>query len=279
MEKNSRKRLEDTHAASDSVEEQEQKTANLSRISNTNFNFKVRSFASKNNANSTTGTFISLYLIIIAFFVVLNSVSNQSQTKMNDVEESLISEFYSDKDIEKSYLPNQKPSIKNSDFNYEVKTALSSLIGFDYHFPTGDGNVIKVSFEAKKLFIDKKITFKSNQEAFLKQLALFLKREKNYEKREIEFVVYTGSKLPSGSKLWQDINILRSGAFVSKIVKLGGRVDQLSMGVTEGKRNFISLIFHTRDRKKARQDLRKVALSSTQKNIKSTKVKDKGEYL
>jgi hypothetical protein len=213
----------------------------------------------KSSSDSTNGTFISLYLIIIAFFVVLNSISNQSQTKVDAARDSVTSAFQLENEnealiIDVSASPSKVPS--EDEFIQQVKSVFKSLVGFDQRFPSKGGNIIKVSFKVDELFIQKKSEFKFNQKDFLDQISLFLKREESYEKREIEFVIYTGDKLPSGPEYWKDLNILRSGAFVKSIVQRGARPDQLSIGVAEGENNLVSLTFHTRNKEKSKQNLK-----------------------
>jgi len=208
--------------------------------------------------DDTTGIFVSLYLIVLAFFVVLNSISNQEQNKVNAATESVTRAFKNPFEPEADFVDvaaNEKAPTPNDEFYDQIQGIFASLVGFDGKFPTGGGSIVKVNFRASDLFELESSAFRDRQQAFLQQLTNFLAAGRVSDKREIDFLISTGKALPAGPRYWEDLNILRAGAFVAKLKELGVAENQLSVGVVPGQEDLITLTFRSRERKSSQQKL------------------------
>ena len=132
----------------------------------------------------------------------------------------------------------------------------ASLVGFDKKFPTQGGNVIKVEFNQSDIYQDELHTFREDQQAFFFQLSRFLRSESIGTVRQLEFMIYSGDRFPVGPEYWKDVSILRTGAIVEKLVSMGVREDQLSVGVSPGEENMLKISFTIRDQETAIQNLK-----------------------
>lgn len=212
----------------------------------------------KSGSNDTTGLFVSLYLIVLAFFVVMNSISNQEQNKVNAATESVTRAFKNPFEQEAVFIDvtaNVTAETPNDEFYDQIKGVFASLVGFDGRFPTKGGNVVKIKFFAADLFREESSEFRPEQQAFLQQLSTFLSGGRQSEKREIDIVISSGKNLPEGPEYWKDTNILRAGAFVQQLIKLGVVENKLSIGLVKGDEDLIALTFTTRERINATQSL------------------------
>ncbi|MCF6195838.1 MAG: flagellar motor protein MotB [Emcibacter sp.] len=234
--------------------------------------------------DETTGLFVSLYLIVLAFFVVMNSISNQDQNKVSAATESVTRAFKNPFEPEADFVDvsaNQDALTPNDEFYDQILGVFASLVGFDGKFPTKGGNVVKINFEPSKIFEKDSNVFRPNQQAFLQQLAGFLKAGRDSEKREIDIVISSGKGLPKGPEYWKDITILRAGAFVYELKKMGVAEDKLAIGVVQGKDDMMVLTFYNRERKNIRQRLtghetQKLPATQNQENPKSEPPKGTG---
>lgn len=227
-----------------------------------NINGSIGAFAppeeNKRLSDDTTGLFVSLYLIVLAFFVVMNSISNQDQNKVNAATESVTRAFNNPYEPEANFVDvsaNEKALTPNDEFYAQILGVFASLVGFDGKFPTEGGSVVKVNFETSNLFEDGSSEFRQDQRAFLQQLAGFLAGGRVSEKREIDIVISSGNRLPQGPEYWKDINILRAGAFVGRLTKMGVKDNQLSIGMVKGEEDRMFLTFYTRERISVSQGL------------------------
>ncbi len=207
----------------------------------------------------TTSLFVSLYLIILAFFMVLNSISNQSQSKVKSATESVTrafdNPFAQDADFV-DVTEADSTNLPNDEFYEQLRGVFASLIGFEGRFPTQGGNAIRVEFDQSTLYEDESSEFRSDQQRFFDQLANFLNDEGMGTIREIEYIIYTGDRFPAGPEYWNDISILRSGALISTLTSMGVREDQLSIGVAPGDEDVLKISFFIRNAETSRQDLR-----------------------
>lgn len=209
-------------------------------------------------ADDTTGLFVSLYLIVLAFFVVMNSISNQDQNKVSAATESVTRAFKNPFEPEADFVDvsaNQAAVTPNDEFYDQILGVFASLVGFDGKFPTKGGDIVKVKFKLSNLFEEESSVFQADQQAFLQQLAVFLRGGRDSEKREIDIVVSSGKFLPRGPQYWKDINILRAGSFVHELKKMGVEENKLGIGIVLGKEDQMILTFYSRERKNVAQSL------------------------
>ncbi len=212
----------------------------------------------RQKSDDTTGIFVSLYLIVLAFFVVMNSISNQDQNKVNAATESVTRAFKNPFEPEADFVDvsaDEEAVTPNDEFHDQILGVFASLVGFEGKFPTRGGNILKVNFNAEILFEDDSSEFRAEQLTFLKQLSTFLEGGRDSEKREIDFIVSSGKNLPAGPKYWLDNNVLRAGAFIHQLKKMGVAENQMSMGIVKGPENLITVIFYNRERINAIQGL------------------------
>jgi|TARA_R110002096_G_scaffold435927_1_gene664304 hypothetical protein len=213
----------------------------------------------KKPGGDTTSLFVSLYLIILAFFMVLNSISNQSQTKVKSATDSVSRAFDNPFAPEADFIDVSEADdsqLPNDEFYEQLQGVFASLIGFDKKFPTQGGNVIRVEFNQSDVYEEQSSVFRPDQEAFFFQLSRFLQSESIGTVREIEYIVYTGDNFPSGPEYWLDTSILRSGAIIKKMTSMGVRPDQLSMGVAPGDADLLKISFTIRNEATSRQNLK-----------------------
>jgi len=212
----------------------------------------------KKKSDDTTGIFVSLYLIVLAFFVVMNSISNQDQNKVDAATESVTRAFKNPFEPEADFVDlsaNEAAVTPNDEFHDQISGVFASLIGFDGKFPTKGGNIVKVHFNPNDLFEHGSSDFRPNQQKFLQQLSGFLAGGRLSERRVIDVVISSGESLPRGPKYWQDTDILRAGAFVHQLKKMGVAENQLSIGIVKGAKDRMTLTFHNRDLKGSVQGL------------------------
>ena len=113
----------------------------------------------------------------------------------------------------------------------------------------------RIELNQGNLYYPERAEFRDNQQAFFEQLATFLQNESVGTIREIEYIIYSGDRFPSGPEYWQNVSILRSGELVHKLTSMGVREDQLSIGVSPGEEDLLKVSFFIRDDITSRQNL------------------------
>jgi len=210
------------------------------------------------HTDTTTGTFVSLYLIVLAFFAVLNSISNQEENRVTAATESVTRAFKNEFEPEADFIDvtaSPDALTPNDEFYAQIQGVFASLVGFDEKFPSQGGNIITVKFKANDIFEVGSNIIRPDQQAFLNQLVNFLKGSKAQVRREISFTVFTGASLPKGPKYWEDVNVLRSGAVVNALKDRGVSPDLLSIGLQAGEEDLVQLTFYNREANASVQNL------------------------
>ncbi|MBL4601494.1 MAG: flagellar motor protein MotB [Emcibacteraceae bacterium] len=227
-------------------------------VHETQNNFDGKPLGTKKPSGDTTSLFVSLYLIVLAFFMVLNSISNQSQTKVKSATDSVSRAFDNPFAPDADFIDvtgDDASSLPNDEFYEQLQGVFASLVGFDEKFPTQGGNVIRVEFSQSDIYEDESSVFRADQNNFFAQLSRFLQSESVGTVREIEYIIYTGNNFPAGPEYWNDISILRSGAIIGKLTGMGVREDQLSIGVSPGEESLLKISFNIRNEISSKQSL------------------------
>ncbi len=212
----------------------------------------------KKPGGDTTSLFVSLYLIILAFFMVLNSISNQSQTKVKSATDSVTRAFDNPFAPEADFVDvteSEGTETPNDEFYEQLQGVFASLVGFEGKFPTQGGNKIQIEFDQSNLYHNNSPEFRQDQERFFNQLANFLRSESIGTIRELEYIIYSGDRFPTGPEYWTDVSVLRAGSIVHRMMAGGVRENQMSIGVSPGPEDKLSISFFIRDEISSRQNL------------------------
>lgn len=147
--------------------------------------------SSVSGQDASTGLFVSVYLLLFAFFVVLNSISNQKVARVGAAIESINSSF------SKQFSPpadaidiiSDPEAVAPADpFLADVQGLLSSVLVIDGRFTSTGGNSLEAEIDLTSVFQGNSSDFSPEFYQFLEAVvSLILSREAG-ERREIEFL-------------------------------------------------------------------------------------------
>lgn len=203
--------------------------------------------------------FVSLYLILIAFFMVLNAFSNQETAKAAAVMDSVNSAF------KKIHLP--KVSVvdllardqldAHSDVFYEeVEGVLAGLVGFPGQYPSRGGNVLKVELPAAILFEGTELHIRADQTRFINELADLLKRQAIHEQREVEILFGAPDAIMGEAADWQALFVRRAANIAMDLEDRGVAGQSISTGIIAAPTPSVWLTFSSRQEKVLGRDRR-----------------------
>ncbi len=204
----------------------------------------------QNAGDSSMGIFVSLYLLLLAFFVVLNSISNQEQSRAGAVMESVNSAF------KKQFAPKAnfidlltKPDAiaPNDEFVDDVRGFLASVLGLEGRFPTDGGNLLQVNLPVSAIFETGTAALRPDRDAFIAQLTDMVLREKPGEHREVEFIFEIGARsLSVTPQPEQTLAVRRASLLADSLILEGFPVAGLSTGIVPGAAETIRVVFRSR---------------------------------
>lgn len=193
-------------------------------------------------ANGAVALFLALYLLLLAFFILLNTISTFEEVKTREVQESLSSAFaailppttslQTVTSIEGPVISAQETQDKlGSLFQTAIKIVRVQVIQ--------PGTLMEVIMHVDQLFEPNSILIRERQGEFMDQLAEVLADEGGYASYEMEMVM--GSEVGSKGtvEIENNLQIGRAGAFARDLVDRGAPEKNLYVGIDPGADPFI----------------------------------------
>lgn len=193
--------------------------------------------------------YVSLFLILITFFMVLNSVSNQQVAKAGAVMESVQSTFRKKftAPVEVIDLLAENGLVSHSDDYYrEVEGIFAAMIDFPGAFASPGGELLQAELPVSVLFALDQVHVRADQTRFLNTLADMLAASAPGERREVEIVMAAPASVLTDETPWANGHVLRMAAFARDLEDRGVSPAAISTGVVIDDRNLVWLNFTTR---------------------------------
>lgn len=191
--------------------------------------------------------FVSIYLLLLAFFIVLNNISNQKVSKAGAVMDSVNSSF------DKEFAPParvvdllRKPEAiaPNDEFIEEAAGELDSVFSLQGGFSTEGGDTIQVDIPLKTLFQGSSPVPREDLSDFIGDLVTLVEAVKPGERREVEFIFGSGAdKLSSQPVQKQFLAARRAGALALALEAVGLPSNAIGTGVAAGPTDVITVRF------------------------------------
>ena len=174
--------------------------------------------------DTTVLQFLSLYLLVLAFFIILVSISTVDKKKVDAVVDSIKSDATQDK-------RESGPILAGQVFQDKTTELFATALGVQKIEIMQLGKIMRIQMTADALFEpEKAITKKSQQPLIDRVIAALSSRPPGYQ-FDMEFVI--GSAYSSGQNLptQQTLEMRRAGAFVREMLSRGAPPDAVSIGM------------------------------------------------
>jgi outer membrane protein OmpA-like peptidoglycan-associated protein len=184
----------------------------------------------------TSQVFVSLFLILIAFFMVMNAVSNQVTARADAVMESVYTTFrktHAPNSDEIDLLASAKLDIHSDEFYEAVQGLLAGLLDFPGTFASQGGDVLEAELLPSVLFARGQIHVRADQTLFLNSLADFLKKEDAGEERTVEIRFSASPQTLLTAAPEQELVVLRAAAFARELEDRGVPARSISAGLMD----------------------------------------------
>ncbi|WP_172963391.1 hypothetical protein [Thalassospira marina] len=190
----------------------------------------------------TTALFLSLYLLLLAFFILLNTISTYEEVKAQKVQQSLSSAFASIlppttsldtvTSVDGPLIAAQETQQKLGDlFQSPLKVARVEVLQ--------PGKLLEVMMHTDQLFDPEKITIRERQRGFVANLATALADTSGGAQYEMEMML--GSNLGKHGTVPIDgsLEIARAGAFARAVIAAGAPARAIDVGIDPSADPFI----------------------------------------
>ncbi|MCK0070462.1 hypothetical protein [Kordiimonas laminariae] len=181
--------------------------------------------------DTTMGLFVALYMILLAFFIMLNAVSEQKTSKAQEVMKGVNAAFSKESDDqsrqpgEQTTLPNDEVKPENDPLLIELSRSFGGEFDVNGKFSINKGLVYEVELPADSFFEKGSFRIRPDMEPFLDRIAKLVLDRENNETRNVAFMFGSGEGLVSRDLTRsQEFAVRRAGA-IARFMKLQGVPD------------------------------------------------------
>ncbi len=197
----------------------------------------------------TTMVFVSLYLVLLAFFLVLNALSTKEESKVRMVLESIDAKFRGPFYVENGVIDvTQRPGVvrvKNDALD-EIGVLLRGIaIDPDANVDT-NGDILRVTIRTHVLFAPTSATLRSNQSGLLDTLADILQRSDGGETVDTGLMINTGAALLKPGTAAADLAARRAASLSAALVSRGVAATTVAAGLNTGNSTTTLMTFKRR---------------------------------
>lgn len=193
-------------------------------------------------SDSTMGLFVALYLILLAFFIILTSVSQQSTSRALDAMESVNTAFKEDGDATNGLDQTAVQSAASDPVLIDIERAFSSAFDVKGQFAVVGGNVYQVQMPANNLFEPGSFRVRPDVHTTLDELLGILTSAPNGQQQELALLFGRGEgAVDRELTRSQEIAIRRAGSF-ARYMDAGG-FSNFAAGFADIEADQILLVF------------------------------------
>lgn len=200
--------------------------------------------------------FLSLYLLVLAFFILLVAISTFEDIKSKAVMDSLSSTFASVLPPTTSlttFTSDTGNVLAGQEFLDEVKGLFETEVGVTKVEIIQSGQLLRVVLSADELFAAGEPKIRDAQLPLVDRVVGTLSASPPGLLHEIEFVIATESRDGRILPVEQTLQMARAGEFARQLIARGAPRQSVSIGLRRGRADQIELLFRVRSRKDARK--------------------------
>lgn len=206
--------------------------------------------------------FLSLYLLLLAFFILLNTISQREQRRSQMAIGSVAATF-------RAPLPTEVVDLTTSTgrgvlasadpFHRQIKKVFEDTLPIDAEKVISNGNVMRISVPADNVFHPNSESFRTEIATLLEGIADGVTKRDPGVRFEVEMVIESGSSVPAieGDRL--PLPLRRAGAFARRMRSAGVAAHSVIVGIGPGSSDDIQFSFYAREIDRSRVSFTELA--------------------
>ncbi len=205
---------------------------------------------------NTIALFLGLYLVVLAFFILLVTISTIEETKSQRVMDSLSSAFTSivppSADLQ-TFRSKDGDVLAGQEFQQQITGIFSTELGIDKVETVQPGRQMRLLMSTDSLFFNDEARIRDSMYPVLDRAIAALSSRPSGLRYDMEFVIGVqagedGKTMPTDESL----PILRAGAFATEMHARGLAPENLAVGIRPGHVGEVMIWFYTRDIEKTK---------------------------
>lgn len=209
-----------------------------------------------NSGNVTL--FLGLFLLLLAFFIMLMSMSNFEETKSQRVMESLTATF---SDLTTpvtnpaSFLSKSGDTLSPEAFQQLMSGVFSAAVAVDRTEIIQPGRAMRVDLRANELFVVNKSVIRDTRLDLIDRIASSLGASPEGYRFEISFLIGVSLSHEGTMPVEQTLEARRAGSFARTAIAHGAPPASVSVGIASGNPKEVSIYFYVREEESERLQL------------------------
>lgn len=191
--------------------------------------------AEPTESRRTATFFLSIYLLLLSFFILLNSVSTFQAVRAKAVMESLAITF-------STLMPSREAAFASNNGNVAAAREFLQSVGgvFETAIPAvkvrtiQPGRLMQIALRLDELFLPDKAEVRPGQGALLNRLVAALSAAPAGLRYEMTFLVGNAPDQTGGLPIGEDLSVARAGALAREMVRRGAPPDAVVIGLMPG---------------------------------------------
>lgn len=200
-------------------------------------------------APNTTAMFLALFLLILAFFILLVTISTLEEVKSKSVMDSLTTTFTS------IVPPSTDPTrfkakegdiITGQQFQETITELFSTAIQVAKTKVVHPGRLMQVRLPARELFVEGQARIQATQFELLDRVAAAAAGRPPGLRFDLELVIGSRVREDGGLPQSQTLELARAGAFAREMYERGLPPDSIAIGIEPGDPDEVTMWFYIR---------------------------------
>ena len=209
----------------------------------------LRQPAEEKQRDPSATVFVALYLLLLAFFILLNTLSKSTDSKTKELLESLDSTFVS------SGKPSSMPTVFSTligdvpapvQRHREIATLIATGIPLAQIKIVKPGKLMEASFPTRSLFVGRSARIQPGNKALIERLATSLYGAPAGLRYDMEIEIGSAWIKPKDLVEHQALSIAQAGAVARELARAGVPQGTVAAGIKFSDPERVRLVFHVR---------------------------------
>lgn len=208
---------------------------------NADINYQ-RSESSQASPDNTAALFVSLYVVILAFFILLTSSAQFDAEKTKNVTDSVKKAFSvdvpTDTDIK---TPHVGSELSVTQFFNEMQSAVASVVPLEEMEVITDGGTMIIKMNSTALFNRDDPNLRHDRRDLYTRLSTTMSKWRSGMQMQLSFL--QGVEKPIVKRTSSTLEITRAGNFARFMENRGAKPENLSIAIEQNNPDTITMIF------------------------------------
>ena len=204
---------------------------------------------------------LGLYLLVLAFFILLVTISTLEEVKTQRVMDSLVSTFSSaippTTDLT-AFQSKEGDILAGQQFQQEITGIFSTDIRVEKIENVQPGRLMRVLLDADSLFLEGSAQIRASNTPLLDRIVTALSSRSYNTRYDMEFVIGSRFDKDRSMPIGQTLEMARAGQFARDLMVRGAPPDSISVGLVPGDQNEINIWFYVRGVDEGKLDFEKL---------------------